>query len=102
MTILFVVFIFVHLLKFEYDINSRGNRNILNQNPNAVSFYFDDIFVQAHALSPLFHLIKQLFSRVSNRTLVLTIRIKLAKIQCIVLRKDNWKTMHDNVPVFDN
>ena len=50
---------------------------------------FDYFYVHAHALGKLFHLIKSSFSQASNHTLVLTIRLKLAKNQWILLMKDN-------------
>ena len=56
----------------------------------------------AHALGKLFHLIKSSFSQASNRTLVLTIHIKLAKKLWILLMKGSEKIeMYGNVPVFD-
>ena len=54
---------------------------ILSQTYNATLFLFDYFYVHAHALGKLFHLIKSSFSQASNHTLILTIRLKLAKKQ---------------------
>ena len=54
---------------------------ILSQTYNATLFLFDYFYVHAYALGKLFHLIKSSFSQASNHTLVLTIRLKLAKKQ---------------------
>ena len=76
--------------------------DILSQTYNATLFLFDYFYVLAHALGSLFHLIKSSFSQASKHTLVLTIRLKLAKKQLILLMKGSEKNeMHVNVPVFD-
>ena len=64
---------------------------ILSQTYSATMFLFDYFYVHAHALGKLFHLIKRSFSQATNPSLVLTIRIKLAKKQWILLMKGSEK-----------
>ena len=64
---------------------------ILSQTYNATLLLFDYFYVHAHALGKLFHLIISSFSQASNPSLVLTIHIKLAKKQCILLMKGSEK-----------
>ena len=54
---------------------------ILSQTYKATLFSFDYFFVNAHALRILFHSFNSLFNQASNRVLVLTICLKLAKKQ---------------------
>ena len=66
--------------------NSYGGRGcarktILSQTYNATLFLSDYFYVNAHALSKLFHSINSSFNQSSNHVLVLTICLKLAKKQ---------------------
>ena len=50
--------------------------HILSQTDNATLFLFDYFFVNAHALSKLFHSINSSFNQASNHVLVLTLAKK--------------------------
>ena len=61
--------------------------NILSLSYKATSFYFDNIFVQMHALGQLVRINKSSFSLASKLTLVLTIWLNLFEKQSIQMRK---------------
>ena len=54
---------------------------ILSQTYNATLFLFDYFYVNAHALSKLFHSVNSSFNQASNLVLVLNICLKLTKKQ---------------------
>ena len=58
-----------------------SDQNILSQTYNATLFLFDCFYVNAHALSKLFHSVNRSFNQASNHVLVLAICLKLAKKQ---------------------
>ena len=65
--------------------------HILSQTYNATLFLFDYFYVNAHALSKLFHSINSSFNQASNHILVLTICLKLAKNHQILSLKGGKK-----------
>ena len=77
-------------------------KDIMSQTYNATLFSFDYFYVNAHALSKLFHSINSSVNPASYHVLVLTICPKLANKQQILPMKGGKKNgMHGNVPVFD-
>ena len=73
-----------------------GEHTILSQSYNATLFYFDNIFVQTHALGQLVHLSKSSFSEASKLVLVLTICLKLFE------KQGDWELIISTYPMSQN